>query len=223
MNVAFNVDLNFSLFGLVIFGLIAWGGYRGYLRGGIIMGLSLFALIAAFVICGILTMFVYKYFWKNGSNVPNIFGAVVLGISFVGAIWFSHYVLVAVKERTGGSEMDNKNKIFGAVFGVIKFFIIVAVYSVVILNLDRNGKFLPEREANSKFMNGISWVLVKGFRPLKMDYHVVGPQELPQDINNNNNKTNNNNNNTNTNKDNNTNNVPNNNDLIKDVKDDKNF
>ncbi len=182
MTFNFDIDINFSLFGLIIFGLLVWGGYRGYIRGGIIMGLSLFALAAGFIAAGGISRVVYFYFWDNGLNVPDIYGSLTLGILFVGAIWFSHYILKAVKLRVGDTNSDLKNKIFGAVFGVIKFFLIVAVYSVVILNLngDRididaerkgNGNFLPERELNSQFLNASAWVLNKTVRMIKMDYH----------------------------------------------------
>lgn len=182
MTFNFDVNVNFSLFGLIIFGLLVWGGYRGYKRGGIVMGLSLFAIGAGFIAAGGISRVVYFYFLNNGLNVPDIYGSITLGLLFIGAIWFSHYVLKAVKSRVGDLELDIKNRIFGAIFGVAKFFLIVAVYSVVILNLngDRedinlnrkgNGAFLPDRELDSYFMNGSAWILNKTVRMIKMDYH----------------------------------------------------
>lgn len=226
MNLNFDINMNFSLLGLVIIGLLVWGGYRGYKNGGVVMGLSVFAIGGVFMIAALITKMVYTYFWKNGSNVPHIFGSITLGLTFIVAIWYSQYVQRAVKKRTGENN-DIKNKIVGAIFGVVKYFIIVAVYSVVILNLNKNGDFLPDRERESYFVKGSAWVLTKVIKPIRMDKHETGPLEYPTDFNvpQNNGihfpKTNNtNNNNSNTNND----TKPNNNvDVINEVNDEENF
>ncbi|MBN2893846.1 MAG: CvpA family protein [Bacteroidales bacterium] len=217
MDLTFNVNLNFSLFGLVIFGLLVWGGYRGYKVGAIVVGLSLFALAAGFIIAGIITKIVYTYFMNQGSIVPHIFGSIVLGVSFIGAIWFSHYVLKAVKKRTSDNHLDIAERSIGAALGVVKFFLIIGIYSVVILNLDKNGNFLPQREKESHFLNASAWVMTKTFKLIKMDKHENGPINYPTGPQNNGiifpNSNNNNTNNSNSN---------NNSNVIKDV-DDENF
>lgn len=207
MDLTFNVNLNFSLFGLIIFGLLAWGGYRGYKNGAIVSGLALFALAAGFVVAAIITKIVYNYFINQGSNVPHIFGSIALGVVFIGAIWFSHWVLKKVKKRTADSEQDTTERSIGAGLNVARFFIIVGIYSIVILNLDKNGNFLPQREKESYFMNVSAWVLTKTVKLVKMDKHETGPYQYQtgpqnnginfQNNNNSNNKPNNNNTNNN--------------------------
>ncbi len=202
MDLTFNINLNFSLFGVVIFGLLVWGGYRGFKIGSIVMGLSLFALVVAFVICSIITKTVYTYFLNQSSLVPHVFGSIALGLSFIAAIWFSYIISKAVRRRTPGSEHDLTDKIIGAALGVSKFFLIIAVYSVVIINLDKAGNFLPQREKESHFMNASAWVITKTVKLIKMDKHEIGPNNyVPNnggiDFNKNNNNSNSNNNNSN--------------------------
>jgi len=169
-----HIDINFSLFGLIILGMLAWGGYRGYKRGGIIMGLSLFALGGGFIIAAAAGRIVYFYFLEGAKTlVPEVFGSIVLGTVFIGAIWFSVFVQKAVHIRVLDAASDKTNDIVGAILGFIKFFIIVAVYSVVILNLNCKGNFLPERDAKSKFMNFSKFAITKSVKMLRMDYHLL--------------------------------------------------
>jgi len=174
MHYTINIDLTFSLFGLVFFGLLIWGGYRGYRRGGIIMGLSLFALAVGFVVSGALTKLTYKYFFDK-SDVPEVFGAIVLGTTFIAAIWFSSYIQKMVRHKVTDVESDKTNNYVGMALGIAKFFLIAAVYSVVILNLDCKGHFLPERDRKSYTLNLSKNILYKTVRMLRMDKHLNAP------------------------------------------------
>ncbi|MBN2663066.1 MAG: CvpA family protein [Bacteroidales bacterium] len=169
---AIHIDVSFSLFGVLILGILAWGGYRGYKRGGIIMGLSLFALAGGMVISGALSRMTYMYFMSGMKTpVPEVFGSIVLAATFAGAIWFSVFVQKAVHVRVLDVASDRTNNIVGSVLGVVKFFIIAAIYSTVILNLNCKGNFLPDRDANSKIMKFSKIAITKGFKMIRMDYH----------------------------------------------------
>jgi len=180
MHYIINIDFNFSIFGLLFFGMLFWGAYRGYRLGGIITGLSLFALVVGFVVSAGLTMFTYKYF-VNKSQVPEVFGASILGISFLGAIWFMHFVQNAVFNRLRDVNPDKTNNFVGAGLGIVKYFIIFAVYATVILNLDCKGHLLPERDRKSHSLNISKNILTKSVKMLRMDYHMIVPC-YPEDI-----------------------------------------
>ena len=183
MHYSIDINLNFSLFGLVIFGLWAWGAYRGYKTGAIVMGLSLFAMLAGFVLAAILSKFTYKYFSDQGSKVPDVFGSVVLGIVFIAAIWFSNFIRKAVHIRVQNADKDKSTNVVGAILGFVKYFIIAGVYSIIILNLDYNGNFLPQRDKGSYLMNTSAALLTKSVKMLRMDYHRQGPPTGPQQPN----------------------------------------
>jgi hypothetical protein len=178
MNYSVDINLNFSIFGLIIFGLLLWGAYRGYKHGGIVMALSVFALLIGLVISASLAHFTYMYFWKVGSKVPDVFGSVILGISFILAIWFANFIRkivhIRIKEAVA---QDKTNNIIGAIFGTLKLFLIIGVYSIVILNLDYNGNFLPPRDKKSYLMNTSAWIMTHSIKLLQMDYH---RQVIPQ-------------------------------------------
>lgn len=221
MHYSFDINFNFSILGLIIFGALVWGGYRGYKKGAIVMALSLFALLAGLIVSAALTRGTYTYFWQRGSKVPDVFGSVVLGLTFIAAIWFSNLVLKAVHVRVKDVTNDKTNNFVGIIFGITKYFIIVGIYATVILNLDYNGNFLPERDKKSYLMNTSSWVMTKTVKLLQMDFHKVnpiGPQNNP--VSNPNKQQINfpkNNNNNNTNK-----NINKSNNLVQDVNDDNN-
>lgn len=182
MHYSFDVNFNFSIFGLIIFAIIAWGGYRGYQRGAIVMALSLFALLTGLMVSAALTRGVYNYFWQQGSKVPDVFGSVVLGLSFIAVIWFANFILKAVHIRVRDVANDKTNHFVGILFGIAKYFIIVGIYATVILNLDYNGNFLPERDKKSYLLNTSSWVMTKAVKLLVMDFHKpnpIGPENNP--------------------------------------------
>ncbi len=227
MHYTINIDLTFSLFGLVFFGLLIWGGYRGYRRGGIIMGLSLFALAIGFVVSGALTKLTYIYFFDK-SDVPEVFGAIVLGTTFIAAIWFSAYIQKIVRHKITDVESDKTNNYIGMALGIAKFFLIAAVYSVVILNLDCKGHFLPERDRKSYTLNFSKNILYKTVRMLRMDKHLTAPcypEDYKNKSQNNNNKNNglgfpeekNGQNKNNTNKNNSNNSERNSNPIVEDI------
>lgn len=169
---AIHIDVSFSLFGVLILGIIAWGGYRGYKRGGIIMGLSLFALAGGLIISGALSRLTYMYFYDGMKTpVPEVFGSIVLATTFAVAIWFSAFVQKAVHVRVLDVASDRTNSIVGSVLGVAKFFIIAAIYSTVILNLNCKGNFLPDRDVNSKIMKFSKFAITRSFKMIRMDYH----------------------------------------------------
>lgn len=160
--------------------MLFWGAYRGYRLGGIITGLSLFALAGGFVISAGITKMTYKYF-VDKSQVPEVFGAIVLAVSFLGAIWFSSFIQKAVFNRLRDVNPDKTNNYVGAGLGVVKYFIIFAIYATVLLNLDCKGHFLPERDRKSYSLNISKNLITKSVKMLKMDYHMLVPC-YPEDM-----------------------------------------
>jgi membrane protein required for colicin V production len=168
VNIDADVNVFISFFDIVILLLLIWGGYRGYNKGAIIESLSLFAMLAGMVISIVITKLVYNFFVTK-SDVPALFSAIVLGSIFVGAIMFSNFIGLKVKEGIGDVQKGTKNKVIGMIFGVVKYFFMIAIYVVVAYNINDKGQFLPNSERNSKLANGSKFVITKAFPNLKME------------------------------------------------------
>lgn len=172
----YNVTLNgsFSILGLLFILALAWGGYRGYKIGGIIMSVSLFALVAATFFVSFIAFWVYKFFVTR-STIPEVFGSITLGLIFVLAIWFSNIVHGATVKRVTQSENDRANKIVGVFLGILKYFIMLGVYTTILLNLDCKGHFLPYAERHSAILTISRNVMTSALTTIKMDYHMTQP------------------------------------------------
>jgi len=170
MNYTVHLDFNLSLFALVIILLLAWGGFRGYKIGAVIMSVSLFALITATYIAALISFEVYQLLSK--STVPEIFGSILLAITFSAAIWLSNIVHSATLKRVSPTQNDRPNKTIGIFLGIIKFFIITSIYATILLNLDCRGHFLPRSERNNFLFNLSSRAITSVITELKMDKNI---------------------------------------------------
>ena len=171
MNVDFDVDLFFSLFDLVIFGLVIWGAYAGYSKGAIVQAISLFALFAGLAISVLVTKLTYSFFIRLESRAPDLFASIVLAFFFIAAIWASNYIRQIVQKNVSELTKGTYNRIIGVGLGMVKFFIIVSVFVLVVYKLDIYGKFLPPSEKGSKLGKLGSNSLMKVFKFLRMDMH----------------------------------------------------
>lgn len=175
MNIDKNVDLDvfISLFDIVILLLLIWGGYKGYVKGAIVEAISLFALLGGLVFSVVFTKLLYNFFVTR-SNQPDLFASILLGSIFVGALWFSNFITHKTKENAGALPKGRSNRFIGMGLGISKFFLIAAVYVVVLYKVNIYANFLPPGEQKSKLANASKFILTKIFPNLKMEnFHGV--------------------------------------------------
>lgn len=174
MDYSVHLDFNLSILALAIILLLAWGGFRGYKIGAVIMSVSLFALIAATFVASSIAFLVYKFFLTR-SAIPEVFGSIILAFTFSGAVWLSNIVHSATLKRVSATQNDSPNKIIGIFLGILKFFIITAVYATILLNLDCRGHFLPSSERKNFLINSERNAITLVIKTIRMDYHMSQP------------------------------------------------
>jgi len=168
MNIDADVDVFISLFDVIILLLLSWGAYKGYVRGAIVESISLFALLAGMVLSVVFTKFFFNYFIDKSAQ-PDLFAAILLGSIFVGALWFSNYITLKVKNHAGALPKGTSNRFLGLGFGISKFFFIIAIYVVVMYKINIYANFLPPSEQKSKLANASKFLMTKFFPILKME------------------------------------------------------
>ena len=171
LNPDINLDVFFSLFDLIIFGLVMWGAWIGYSKGAIVQSISLFALLGGLTISVIITKYIYFFFMSVKSPAPDLFASIVLGILFGGAIYGSVKIRKLVQKNVADAKKTIYTKLVGVALGMMKFFLIVSVFTLVTYKLDIYGRFLPPSERASKLGNLSAGSLTKIFKFLKMDSH----------------------------------------------------
>lgn len=174
MDYTVHLDFNLSILALAIILLLAWGGFRGYKIGAVIMSVSVFALIAATFVASSIAFLVYKFFITR-SAIPEVFGSIILAFAFSGAVWLSNIVHSATLKRVSATQNDSPNKIVGIFLGILKFFIITGVYATIILNLDCRGHFLPSSERRNFLINSSRNAITLVLKNIRMDNHMIQP------------------------------------------------
>lgn len=169
-----------TFFDFVIFFVVAWGAYKGYVQGAIVQSISLFALLVGLTISVVLTKFVYR-FLSARSDVPDLFAIVLLGIIFVFAIIGSAYINKLVKENVAEAPKSQTNRGIGAGIGVIKFYLIASVYILVLFKIEDHAHFIPDRERKSTVAFASRWVVTKIFPYLKMEKKEYRPFDKPEE------------------------------------------
>ncbi len=174
-------NFNITLIGLIIFGLLIYGFYRGYKRGAITMIVSVSVLFVALIIAAGLGFAVSVYFYRNTqSQVPQVFGSIVLLLIFGAGIILSNAVQKKVFVKIKDNDpTDNTSEIIGGILGFIKYFVIAGVFSLGLNYLDQAGNFLPQTEKEGKFFKGTAWVMTHTIRILNYPVKTTGPN-MPQ-------------------------------------------
>ncbi len=161
-------DIYFSFIGLIAIGVLLWGTYKGYKNGPIISALTLFALSAGFMASAFISYKIYGILYDE-SSVPHVFGALSLLVFFAGAVIFSNYVFKLSKDKIQTGEMKNKERMLGAFFSMIKYFIIIGVFSVVLITLNKSGNFLPRREREKNIITTTAFLMKRVVRYTRLE------------------------------------------------------
>ncbi len=139
-------DLNIHLIDILVIGLLAFGGYRGYRNGSIVQGLDTLSLILGYIIAVYFTKKVYFFMSLQGLNAADLFASLFLAVAFVGAMWVSHVIQLKTYQKLAELKHSLSEKLWGLVIGFIKYLLITGVFMVVIHEVDTYTNFLPKAE-----------------------------------------------------------------------------
>ena len=149
--------------------LLIVGAVVGYKRGIIVECISFFAVLVLLTICVNLSKAVYGRLSPR-SDVPDLFAIILMTICFVaGLVFLVSRVNFKVQMMMQSTILGQSARILGAVFGVIKFYFISAVFLVTLFKIDEHAKFLPDAAANSQLSRGSITFVTSIFPYLKLD------------------------------------------------------
>ncbi len=169
MNVDFDVDLFFSLFDLVIVGLLGLGAWLGYSKGAIVQTISLFAIVVALGFSALTTKLIYSFFEVNNSKTPDLFASLYLAAIFGAGIFGANWIRQIVQKHTSELKQNKSDKLIGLGLGIVKVFLIICLYSFVVYNVDYYGHFLPKSEKRSRLGQATSKLIPTTFKFLRWE------------------------------------------------------
>ncbi|MCR5455220.1 MAG: CvpA family protein [Bacteroidales bacterium] len=161
--------------------LLIVGAVVGYKRGIIVECISFFAVLVLLTICVNISKSVYGRLSPR-SDVPDLFAIILMTILFViGLVFVVSRVNFKVQMMMQTTILGQSARILGALFGVIKFYFISAVFLVTLFKIDEHAKFLPDTAANSQLSRGSITFVTAIFPYLKLDNPAHTPFPPPNE------------------------------------------
>lgn len=128
--------MNISVVDLVLLAILAYGAWRGYQQGLVVVLINTMALIAAIVV-GIKFLdqasnFIATHLKTNALLLPFLAFGLLFGLTFYGLTWFAGYTRKTIRYTLFGS----LDQLMGSLFGMFR---IAFVLSSILFGLQMIG------------------------------------------------------------------------------------
>jgi membrane protein required for colicin V production len=139
------------IFDIIFLALFALAAFKGYSKGFILQITSLAALIlgiyGAIKLSSYVSGFLIDKFHLNADIVPIasftlLFVAIVILINLLGRL---------LEKMADLSALGFFNRLLGALFNMVKYALIISVFLVILNNINRKTRFLPQKQMKSSF------------------------------------------------------------------------
>ncbi len=138
--------VNIHFIDILVVGFLAFGAYKGYKHGWIVQGLELLIVFLGFYLAAYLSHQMFLTFLFQGLRTAELFASLILSGAFIVVLWLTHVIQISVTNKISQMEMNIKDRIWGIIFGMLKYLIIIGVFMVTIREVDRYSNFLPKTE-----------------------------------------------------------------------------
>ena len=138
--------VNIHFIDLLVIGFLAFGAYKGYKYGWIVQGLELLIVFIGFYVVAYLSHQMFLTFLFQGLSTAELFASLVLAGAFIVVLWLTHFIQLTVTKKINQMDMNIKDRIWGILFGMLKYLIIIGVFMVTIREVDIFTNFLPKTE-----------------------------------------------------------------------------
>jgi len=160
---------------LILFG---WAAYNGFKKGFILQVASLAALFlgiyGAIKFSGIISHLLSEKMNISGGYLPIISFAVI----FIAIIIIIHILARIAEKIVEFIALGFINKIFGAVFNIIKYSLIISVFLVILDNFDHRIHFLPQKQIKKSVFHAPLYVLAPLIYPY-LRYSFTPSEKIP--------------------------------------------
>lgn len=155
-----------NVFDIIIIVLLAWSAYRGFSKGIISSLASLSALLLGVWGAIQFSKITASYLIDIISVEEKLLGIIAFAITFIGIVIAVHFIAKLVERLVKAVALGFVNKLFGAVFGVLKIAFIVSVALFFVNAINSKTGFLSHNFKE----NSIFYKPIEKFAPLIFDY-----------------------------------------------------
>ncbi|MFH1321734.1 MAG: CvpA family protein [Bacteroidota bacterium] len=141
-----------SYLDIILYIPLLWGIYKGFTKGFIIQAASLVALVLGIYggikFSYIVSEYIQRYFEISSNYLP----IVSFAITFLIIVIAIHFLAKLLAKFIDMVALGFINKLFGAIFGMLKTAFILSVILVIINIADEKLKFIPPAEKNNSVL-----------------------------------------------------------------------
>lgn len=159
---------------LILFLLL--GIFRGYTQGVIVQTIALFAILGGVYIAAVVSISFYGILDQTSdalSSFPILMFALLFGV----VIFFSNWVALYIKKMVSTLKNSIYSRIWGALFGLIKYLFIASIFFMFIQKIDEHQKLFDE-ESSTRLFEPIAAIAPTVMPILKFRIKQTAPVEL---------------------------------------------
>ena len=160
------------VFDIILVVFLGWGLIKGLRNGLIHEAASLAALILGIYGAIKFSDYTAGLLVEHFSMTGKYLGILALALTFVAIVILVHFVGEIIDKLVKAVALGFVNKLFGAVFGVLKMAFILSLLLFVVNEFDRKTHFLPK----DKLEDSILYAPISGFFPFI--FHNVNLENL---------------------------------------------
>jgi membrane protein required for colicin V production len=134
-----------NIFDLIIAGVLIWSAYKGFSKGIISAAATLIALLVG-VWGAVQFSNITSSYLTGVINVDEkVLGIIAFALTFILIVIGVHFVAKAIEGLANAVALGFINKLFGAVFGVMKTAFIISIILVFVNTINNSFHFLSNK------------------------------------------------------------------------------
>lgn len=141
-----------SVIDIVIILPVIWGLYRGFTKGLIVEVASLIALLAGVWGAMKFYKFTENIIENNIDGFEKYLPIIAFAITFIGIVIGIHLLAKIIDKLVKAVALGIVNRIAGAVFGGLKFLLIISALLVIIDKTDNQMHFIEDKTKNESIL-----------------------------------------------------------------------
>jgi len=141
-----------SVIDIVIILPVIWGLYKGFTKGLIVEIASLLALLAGIWGAMKFYKFTENVIEQNIDGFEKYLPIIAFAITFIGIVIGIHLLAKLIDKLVKAVALGIINRIAGAVFGGLKFLLIISAFLVIIDKVDNQTHLLEDKTKNESFL-----------------------------------------------------------------------
>lgn len=168
------------IFDILFILIFLWAAYKGFTKGFILQAATLAALIlgiwGSIKFSGYVAVVIMEKMEYHGEFVPLISFA----ITFIGIVVAIHFLAKLIEKLLEMIALSFVNRIFGILFNLIKYALIISAILVVINGIDRKIQFLPQKQVNESHL----YIPLSALAPMLFPYlhfDFIHPHDIPEE------------------------------------------